>query len=64
MYPKLIGKRNELKYTQEYMAKQIGISKNNYCLKENGKKDFNLREVRIILEVLNESYDNIFLHKM
>ncbi len=46
MYPKLIGKRNEKGITQEEMGKLLGISKNNYNLKENGKLDFNLSEVK------------------
>ena len=61
MYPKLIGKRNEMGYTQEKMAKELGISKNNYYLKENGKLDFNLSEVKKILKILNASYEEIFL---
>lgn len=60
MYPKLIGKRNEKGITQEKMAELIGISKNNYNLKENGKLDFNLSEVKKILSVLDEDYNNIF----
>lgn len=63
MYPKLIGKRNELKITQEKMAKLLGISKNNYNLKENGKLDFNLVEVKKILNILNDKYDNIFFEE-
>lgn len=61
MYPKLIGKRNEKGITQEKMAKLLGISKNNYNLKENGKLDFGLSEVKKILDILNVSYDDIFL---
>lgn len=64
MYPKLIGKRNELKITQEKMANLLGISKNNYNLKENGKLDFNLMEVRKILEILNANYDDIFFEEI
>ncbi len=60
MYPKLIGKRNEKGITQEKMAELIGISKNNYNLKENGKLDFNLSEVKKILNILSEDYNNIF----
>lgn len=60
MYPKLIGKRNEKGITQQGMADLLGISKNNYNLKENGKLDFNLVEVKKILKILNDSYDNIF----
>lgn len=63
MYPKLVGKRNELKITQEKMANYLGISKNNYYLKECGKLDFNLSEVKKILEILNCSYNDIFFEK-
>ena len=41
----------------------LGISKNNYNLKENGKLDFNLVEVKKILKILNDSYDNIFFEE-
>lgn len=60
MYPKLVGKRNELKITQEQMAHYLGISKNNYNLKENMKLDFSLSEVKKILEVLKCDYNDIF----
>lgn len=60
MYPKLIGKRNELGITQQKMADLLGISKNNYNLKENGKLDFNLVEVKKILSILKEPYEVIF----
>ncbi len=63
MYPKLIGKRNEKGITQEKMANLLGISKGNYNLKENGKLDFNLMEVRKILKILNETYENIFFEE-
>ena len=38
-------------------------TKNNYNLKENGKLDFNLMEVKKILEILNSSYEDIFFEK-
>lgn len=60
MYPKLVGRRNEKKITQKKMAELLGISKNNYNLKENGKLDFNLVEVKKILTILDEPYDVIF----
>lgn len=63
MYPKLIGKRNEKGITQEKMAELLGISKNNYNLKENGKLDFNLVEVKKILKILDDNYDNIFFEE-
>lgn len=64
MYPKLIGKRNEKGITQERMAELLGISKGNYNLKENGKLDFNLVEVKKILQILNDKYDNIFFEEI
>lgn len=64
MYPKLIGKRNEKGITQEKMAELIGISKNNYNLKENGKLDFNLLEVKKILSVLEADYNEIFFESI
>ena len=63
MYPKLIGKRNEKGITQEKMAELLGISKGNYNLKENGKLDFNLLEVKKILKILDDTYDNIFFEE-
>lgn len=60
MYPKLVGKRKEKGYTQEDMGKFLNISKNNYNQKENGKLDFSLGEVKIILEVLECEYSDIF----
>ena len=64
MYPKLIGKRNEKGITQEQMAKLLGISKNNYNLKENGKLDFNLAEVKKILDILKSNYNDIFFEEI
>ena len=63
MYTKLVGKRNEKGITQEKMAEMLGISKNNYNLKENGKLDFNLVEVKKILQILKSSYDEIFFEE-
>jgi putative transcriptional regulator len=63
LYPKLIGKRKEKGITQEKIAGMIGISKNNYNLKENGKLDFNLVEVKKILEILNSKYEEIFFEE-
>ncbi len=63
MYPKLIGKRNEKRITQEQMGKLLGISKNNYNLKENGKLDFSLTEVKKILDILKSDYNEIFFEE-
>lgn len=61
MYPKLVGKRHEKKLSQLDMANKLGISKGNYNLKENGKLDFSLSEIKKILEILETTYDAIFL---
>lgn len=63
MYPKLIGKRNEKGITQQKMADLLGISKGNYNQKENGKLDFNLVEVKKILQILDEPYEVIFFEQ-
>ena len=63
MYPKLIGKRNEKGLTQEEMGKLLGISKNNYNCKENGKLDFSLPEVKKILSILEADYNEIFFEE-
>ena len=60
MYPKLIGKRNEKGISQQEMANLLGISKNNYFLKEKGRLDFNLVEVKKILKILDCEYNDIF----
>ena len=63
MYPKLVGKRNEKGITQEEMGKLLGISKNNYNQKENGKLDFGLLEVKKILNILDCEYNDIFFEE-
>lgn len=59
-YPKLKGRRCELGYSLEDMARFLGISKDCYFRKEKGKTDFYLCEVRKILEILNSDYQEIF----
>lgn len=61
MFKKLKGKRTELGYTQEQMAKMIGISTSRYVLKENGKTKFYLEEINKILSILDCKYEDIFL---
>jgi len=59
-YPKLKGKRNELGFSLEDMANHLGISIDCYFRKEKGKTDFYLCEVRKILNLFNEKFENIF----
>ena len=45
--------REELDITQLELAKTIGMTRSNYCLKENGKVQFRQSEMLKILEVFN-----------
>ncbi len=62
MYEKLIDKRKEKSITQDEMARLLGISTCNYNLKELGKLDFDLVEVKKILKILDDNYNNIFFN--
>lgn len=59
---KLRGKRVEKGFTQEEMAEKIGISTNAYNLKEQGKREFRVREINILLKLLECTYEDIFLY--
>ncbi len=47
-------------YTQEYVAKKLGIVTNTYSLKENNIRKFTLKEALILSELYNVSVNNIF----
>ena len=55
----LIRKRKNIK--QITMAKLLGISKNQYSLKEQGKYNFNCDEMFTIAKYLDMKIDDIFL---
>ena len=57
---KLKGARVEKGLTQEDMAKRIGISTYSYLMKENGKRDFTLTEMKKICEILGKELSEIF----
>lgn len=63
MLYKLRGKRVEKGYTQIELAKKLGISTYAYNQKENGKTDFRMNEINMILELLECTYEEIFLYK-
>lgn len=46
--------------TQSQIAELLGISKQAYYLKENGKTDFKLSEMRILANFFNKSLDELF----
>lgn len=59
-HSKLKGIRVEKGLTQEDMAKRIGISTYSYLMKENGKRDFTLTEMKKICEILGTELSEIF----
>ena len=59
-HSKLKGARVEKGLTQEDMAKRIGISTYSYLMKENGKRDFTLSEMKKICEILDKELSEIF----
>ena len=58
---KLKGKRVEKGLTQEKIAKLLNMEKSAYARKENEVVQFRLDEVKRILEILDCSFDDIFL---
>lgn len=51
-YSKLLGRIKECGFTQETLAKRIGIAESSMCLKLNNKADFRKIEVFLICEAL------------
>ena len=51
-YAKLLGRIRECGFTQETLAKHIGIAKSSMCLKINNKANFTHPEVFLICEAL------------
>ena len=51
-YSKLLGRIKECGFTQETLAKRIGIAESSMCLKLNNKADFRHREIFLICEAL------------
>lgn len=60
-YPKIRGKRNEMRLSQEDIARELGITVKTYNLKENGKAEFTLDEVRVLLKIFDCRFEDIFL---
>lgn len=59
-YPKLKGKRTEQGISQREMAKRIGVELSTYNAKEQGKRSFNIKEILLILGVLQCKFEDIF----
>ena len=58
-YSKLLGRIKECGFTQETLAKRIGIAESSMCLKLNNKAGFRHREIFLICEVLKIAEDEI-----
>lgn len=61
MQEKLYTIRRRKGYTQEYIAKQLGISKTQYGLKERGVYEFTSDEMFSLSELFGDKIDNIFM---
>lgn len=61
MEVKLKAKRVEFQLTQAELAEKIGISTPTYIDKENGKRPFNLFEIKKMLQIFNCKFEDIFL---
>lgn len=61
MQEKLLLIRKNKNITQQELANCIGISVNQYSLKEKGKYNFNCDEMFKIAEYLKMNIDDIFL---
>ena len=61
MQEKLLLIRKNRNITQQFFADLIGISVNQYGLKENGKYNFDCDEMFTIANYLNMKIEDIFL---
>lgn len=52
-YSELLGKIKARGFTQETLAKHIGIAESSMCLKLNNKANFRNNEIFLICEALN-----------
>ena len=55
----LKGYRNMLGFSQTEMCEKIGIGLTSYCMKEQGKRDFNQTEMENIVEVFRAEDSNL-----
>ena len=46
-------------YTQTEIANLLGIKQNTYSDKERVKTQFNIKEIKLIKELLNVTYDEL-----
>lgn len=60
-YPKLKAKRVEYGYTQEKLAKLLGLDHTTYSYKERGERNFTIEEVVKLMTLFNCKFEDIFL---
>jgi transcriptional regulator with XRE-family HTH domain len=51
-YSKLLGRIKEIGFTQQTLAKHIGMAESSMCLKLNNKANFKHNEIFLICEAL------------
>lgn len=61
---KVKGYRNMLNLNQQEMADLLGISKQSYWNKENGKNEFNDKEKIIIKRILEPFFSKISIDEI
>ena len=57
---KLLGKRKEFGYTQQEVAKVLGISEVAYRQKEKGQREFTESEIRKLCDLFNVDANYFF----
>ncbi|QQK77845.1 helix-turn-helix transcriptional regulator [Salicibibacter cibarius] len=60
MHVNLYVARKERRLSQYNISKVIGIHKQTYYLKENGKKEFTLSEAKQLAEIFDTTVDELF----
>lgn len=60
-YPKLKAKRVEHDLTQTDLASKLGMDVSTYNAKEQGKRNFTIKEVLKLLNILQCKFEDIFL---
>ena len=61
-YSKLLGRIREHGYTQETLAKEIGVTESSMSLKLNNKAPFKQIEIRLVCKILDIADHDIGLY--
>ena len=51
--------RKRLGFSQEYMAKVLGITQASYSFKESGIRKFSIKELKMLKRILNVTYEEL-----